>query len=330
MNAVCLVGRDPFDTQLPQTPAQRIAVVSLVGDQPLRFLACATTVVAVWDEDRGEGDFSELDFRRRDRSQVLSQRKALAIDHHHPLCTLAPLGFADSGAPFFAEAKLPSINASLQSSCPFRFNSSRKVRQIVSQTPRCSQSCRRRQQVAGDGYSPGRSCHLVPLRAIHRIPSNIDVKVFDFACKCDGFIKQVDSHAPEYKTFKKVMDKRNDTVHGNISPEKEPLEIIYFEKRRPLFKEPGDHLAKYFDSLSRRYDVDTVSADCENVHLSFAYVASLLRPDVRSGFWKLMESRLPGYDVNRKIAGVLLPEHTATGAMPGTRYDDELNAGKPA
>src|SRR5208337_467222 len=125
---------------LLQAHAQRVAVISLVGNQPLRFLPWAAVAVAVGDADRGEGDFGEFDFRRRGRSQVLSQRKTLAIDHHHPLCTLAPLGLSNPGAPFFAEAKLPSINASLQSRCPFRFNSPRKVRQIVSQTPRCSQS----------------------------------------------------------------------------------------------------------------------------------------------------------------------------------------------
>jgi hypothetical protein len=162
------------------------------------------------------------------------------------------------------------------------------------------------------------------------IRSNIDVKVFDLPYKCDRFVKQVDSNAPEYKAFKKVMDKRNDTIHGNISPEKERIEYIYFEKRRPLFAEPGDHLAKYFDSLSRRYDIDRVIADYENVHLFFAYVVSLLKPGTGSGFWQLMESRFPGYDVNRQITGVLLPEHITTGAMQGTRYDDELNAGNPA
>ena len=82
-----------------------------------------------------------------------------------------PLGFPDAGAPFLAEAKLPSINASLQSRCPLRSNSANKARHTRSQTPRCSQSCNRRQQVAGEGYSAGRSCHLAPLRAIHRMPS---------------------------------------------------------------------------------------------------------------------------------------------------------------
>jgi hypothetical protein len=39
--------------------------------------------------------------------KVVSQRNTAAVDHH-PLRPLAPLGFSDSAAPFFAGAKLPS------------------------------------------------------------------------------------------------------------------------------------------------------------------------------------------------------------------------------
>jgi hypothetical protein len=37
------------------------------------------------------------------RTKVLSQRKTLAVDHHHPLRALAPLGFSDSSALFWQE-----------------------------------------------------------------------------------------------------------------------------------------------------------------------------------------------------------------------------------
>jgi hypothetical protein len=63
------------------------------------------------------------------------------------------------------------MNASLQSSRPLRFNSPRKVRQIVSQISFSSQSLNLRQHVEGDGYSLGKSCHRAPLQAIHRMPS---------------------------------------------------------------------------------------------------------------------------------------------------------------
>jgi hypothetical protein len=104
--------------------------------------------------------------------KVVSQRNTRAVDHHHPLRPLAPLGFSDCGAPFFDGAKLPSRNASLQFNCWRSFNSPRKVRQISSQTPCSSQSRSRRQQVDGEGNSSGKSCQRAPLRRIHRIPSN--------------------------------------------------------------------------------------------------------------------------------------------------------------
>jgi hypothetical protein len=104
--------------------------------------------------------------------KVVSQRKALAVDHHHPLRPLAPLGFADSRAPFLAGAKLPSRNASLHCNCWRSFNSARNARQIVSQTPWFSQSRSRRQQVDGEGNSAGKSCQRAPLRSIHKIPSS--------------------------------------------------------------------------------------------------------------------------------------------------------------
>jgi hypothetical protein len=102
---------------------------------------------------------------------VVSQRKTFAVDHHHPLRALAPLGFADTCAPFFAGAKLPSAKASLQSNWPRSSSSARKARQARSHTPCSSQRRSRRQHVDGLGYHRGRSFHGAPVRKIQRIPS---------------------------------------------------------------------------------------------------------------------------------------------------------------
>jgi hypothetical protein len=171
-DAILLVRADQFDPALPQALAQRIAVVCFVGDHPQRFLPWTTCVMTPPYADRGERRFREFDFRRGCRVKVLSQRKTAAVDHHHPLRPLAPLGFSDSAAPFFAEAKLPSRNDSLHFNCWRSFNSLRNVRQMLNQTPRSSQSRSRRQHVEGCGNFSGRSCQRAPLRRIHKIPSS--------------------------------------------------------------------------------------------------------------------------------------------------------------
>src|SRR5258707_809520 len=169
--AVAAMRRDQFDSAPCQPLAQRIAIVGFVGDHPHRFLPRTPCTMTPTYADRRERRFREPDFRRGCRVKVLSQRNTAAVDHHHPLRPLAPLGFSDSAAPFFAGAKLPSKNDSLHFNCWRSFNSLRNARQTFIQTPCSSQSRSRRQQVEGCGYSSGKSCQRAPLRRIHRIPS---------------------------------------------------------------------------------------------------------------------------------------------------------------
>ncbi len=81
------------------------------------------------------------------------------------------------------------------------------------------------------------------------IRSHIDTKVFDLFYKCDGFARPIDHNNVSYKNFKRIMDKRNHVIHGNCDPEAEQVEQVYFDGRRPLFSEPGDHIGKFFAAL---------------------------------------------------------------------------------
>ena len=161
-----------LDSPPRQLRAQRITVVSAVGDHPRGLLSRSARAVGVSYPDRRECRLCEPDFVPRGSVKEVSQRKTLAVDHHHPLRPLAPLGFSDGRAPFLAGAKLPSRNDSLHCSCWRSFSSPKNARQMCNQTPCSSQSRSRRQQVDGDGNSSGRSCHRAPLRKIHRMPSS--------------------------------------------------------------------------------------------------------------------------------------------------------------
>ena len=171
-HAIPLVRADQLDAASPQAVAKRIAVVSPVGDHPLRFLSRMARTMSPPYADRRERRFREPDLRRGCRVKVVSQRKTRAVDHHHPLRPLAPLGFPDSTAPFLAGAKLPSRNDSLHFRCWRWFKSLSNARQMFSQMPCSSQSRSRRQHVEGCGYFPGRSCPRAPLRRIHKMPSS--------------------------------------------------------------------------------------------------------------------------------------------------------------
>jgi len=170
--AVRAMRRDQQDAPSPQARSQRIAVVTFVGNHPQRLLPRSARAMPSAYTDSRKRRLREPDLRRGRRTKVVPQRNSAAVDHHHPLRPLAPLGFSDFRAPFFAGAKLPSRNASLHSNCRRSFSSLRNARQILNHTPCLSQSRNRRQQVEGCGYFSGRSCQRAPLRRIHKIPSN--------------------------------------------------------------------------------------------------------------------------------------------------------------
>jgi hypothetical protein len=165
---VAAVGGDEFDVAGCEPASEGIAVCGSVVDDPLGQTKRSARFL---QHDSIEHLLDQRRFVRRGRVEVDSQRKTFAIDHHHPLRTLAPLGFPDEGAPFFAGAKEPSAKVSSHLIRPLASSSLIKVRQILSQVPLSSQSRSRRQQVEGLGKHSGRSFHRAPLRKTQRIPS---------------------------------------------------------------------------------------------------------------------------------------------------------------
>lgn len=168
--ATFAMRHDKQNASFEQTPAQRIAVVTTVGNHTQRPLAWAPPLLR--DGDFLERAFGQRHFRRAGRGQLASQRNTRAVDHHHPLCALAALGFANSEPPFLAGAKLASRKLSSQSSVPRVSSSDKNARHTLSHTPCFSQRPKRRQQVAALGYSLGRSRHRAPVLSTHKMPSS--------------------------------------------------------------------------------------------------------------------------------------------------------------
>jgi hypothetical protein len=178
--APILVGRvgvigqgwnDRLNAPTGESSTERVRVIRSVRDQAIGTLPGSPRRVGTRDGDRGERAFEERDLVRRRRVQVCSQRSTCAIDHHHPLRALAPLGFPNRGPPFFAGAKLPSAKHSSQRSLSASCSSARSARHSASNVPSASQSRSRRQHVVGLPYRRGNSLHGAPVHRIHKIPS---------------------------------------------------------------------------------------------------------------------------------------------------------------
>lgn len=142
---------------------QGVAVISLVTDQTRKAGTRYADIV--------QHRLQEPGFSRRSAVDVQSQRRALAVGDQHHLRAFAPAGRPDLVAPPFAEANVASTKHSVTFKRRRRSNRRNSFRQIPSQTPNCSYSTSRRQQVAGLGYDGGKSRHRAPVLSTQRIPS---------------------------------------------------------------------------------------------------------------------------------------------------------------
>ena len=156
------------------------------------------------------------------------------------------------------------------------------------------------------------------------IRSQIDTKLFDLAHKCRGFVRPINEHEEAFKNFKRVMDRRNHSIHGNCDPEQEQIELVYFEDKRPLFKEPGDNIGKRLESMERLYEPELVKSNYENTHAFLNDLINHLEPNLIAEIRIILEDHYSGYNIDRKTMGHLFPDHVIVSGPEGMKYDDEL------
>ncbi|WP_243265229.1 hypothetical protein [Sulfitobacter sp. DSM 110093] len=157
----------------------------------------------------------------------------------------------------------------------------------------------------------------------HYIRQPIDTRVFDLHLKCDHFTAGVDPGSTEYRAFKRVMDRRNHNLHGNVDPGKDAIETVYFDKFTPLYEAGADPILELFKKKEAVFDIGGVLARYHDVHTFFFYVLGLLKEKSRSEIEMMMEQSTFGYDVSRDRPGVLFPSHEVMMLLP-LKYDDEL------
>jgi hypothetical protein len=114
MAVVAAVRSDQFGAALFQPQAQRVGVVTAIGNHAPQAGARASTATVrhfhLFERAFRKPVFGDLRGRK-----LRSDRYAAAVDHHHALRTFPTTCLADPEAPFFAVRNVASRNASSQS-----------------------------------------------------------------------------------------------------------------------------------------------------------------------------------------------------------------------
>ncbi len=167
--SIHLVGSDQINPHHFKTPIQWITVVCFISYDPFGKLS---------QKSLFDGLFHQYHFMRRSTFHVDGVRKTRAVCNCHDLRALTAFSLPNSGPPFLAGEKLPSIKASRISTSPRSRRSSASIRSISSKTPSRDQRWNQRWQVWYGGYLPGKSFQGAPVLSIQRIPFNTSLGFF--------------------------------------------------------------------------------------------------------------------------------------------------------
>lgn len=156
------------------------------------------------------------------------------------------------------------------------------------------------------------------------VRSQLDVKLFDLHNKCNGFARLIEPSNSVMKRYWNAVNRRNDTIHGNVDPVKNSLDTVYFDKKVPLFRSGNDRIKSFRENLIEQYKPHTVLEDYDTAHEFIYEIANHMEAKFRDSLFVVMEDSQPGFDEKRNKFGKLFPDHVMSFYMPGLRYDYEL------
>lgn len=157
------------------------------------------------------------------------------------------------------------------------------------------------------------------------VRSPLDVKIYDLSTRCRYFAKSIEPENVEMARYWKIVNRRNDLIHGNVDVDRDAVDTVYFDRKTPLFRSGGDRIQAHWQSVIRTHNPEQVLSDYEATH-SFIYeIIGHLHPSMQEQVKMLISEREPGWDAKRGIFGKLFPSQVMTVTMEGIRYDSELS-----
>lgn len=137
----------------------------------------------------------------------------------------------------------------------------------------------------------------------------IDIRIKNLHRNCNGFHQAVDfDNVESCRKFFSVMNNRNDLLHGNIDPQKQMYDTVFFEDKIPLFNEFGNFFRYSLEASINNVTPELAINDYQAVQDFIAYVLICLKDDTREHVRIIMDKRSLGWNDLTKRVGILFPD----------------------
>ena len=136
---------------------------------------------------------------------------------------------------------------------------------------------------------------------------NIDVRIKSLSILCDGFEKAIDGSEKSFKDFLRLMNRRNDTLHGNIDPRKSVGEEIFFDLGNiPIVRRHSSIIEIALSNALAHVEPRKAIEDVRVVRSFVRLLLDCLLPKYRKIVEIILDDLQPGYNPKTKRIGAIL------------------------
>jgi len=136
----------------------------------------------------------------------------------------------------------------------------------------------------------------------------IDIRIKSLHINCTGFERPIDYANLACANFHALINERNDLLHGNVAPEKNAFNELYFLGTVPIFKQYRSFFERTIAEDRAAAGLDRVNGELAVVDEFIAYVFSCLKPEIRQLMTMLVQTRNLGISQDDGHLAVLFSE----------------------
>jgi hypothetical protein len=148
----------------------------------------------------------------------------------------------------------------------------------------------------------------------------IDIRISSFSNNCNGFKKHIDYKSEPCRKYHKLVNERNDLLHGNVVVDKLKFNDLYFSGNIPIFKGYSTMWERSYGVSLRAVGFDTINDKLETVNNLIEYLLSCINDDLQDQVRFIAEKYDIGERTDTGRLGVLFDEHLVDFAIEG-KYD---------
>ena len=145
----------------------------------------------------------------------------------------------------------------------------------------------------------------------------IDVRIKSLSMTCLGFDSQVDYKHAAFKAYHRLVNERNDLLHGNVVLSKLKFNEVYFSGRVPIFKQYRSLWERTVGVDIQAVGLHRLANEIQIVDNMVTQLKTHLTPTTREFIDQVSEQRDLALDERRGKFGVLFSRRLAEMLMPG-------------